>query len=168
MAQRDISFAIALPPGWDSIDLLQADQPLIEGSVAEVLAGAARDGEHAQLLMLRALVATAPDSEPLAAGLSVTVADSPTPVASEPLDPDTFAGCEVSAVTLPVGGGLRVRQIAPAPVPKGAEPLDVLRLQYLTDAPQGLLSVTFATVQAPRAGQWEQLFDAMAATSRLD
>jgi hypothetical protein len=165
---RDVSCAIALPPDWQQIDLLDPEgEPVLDGPLAAALAHAAHGTDHAQLLMLRSLFALTANGQPLAAGLAVTLADPSAPVSSQPLTEETFAGREVAAVTLPAGSGLRVRHIAPAGVLGGSEPLQVLRIQYLLHTVHGLLTVTFTTPQAPRAPEWNSLFDAMAATCEL-
>ncbi len=165
-AAGSVEFAIALPAGWQSIDLLAADAP-IEVSFARALGLAARGGEHARLLMLRSLVAPGEANEPLGAGLSVLYADRSAPVSSAPLEPGEFGDCEVTAVVLAAGPGVRLRRVAPAVVVAQAEPVPVLRVEYLIEAAQGLLTITFTTPQAQRTEEWEQLFDAMARTAEL-
>lgn len=168
MRRQPVSFAIALPPEWQGIDLLDASEPsLLEDSVRDVLRTMADSGEHAELLMVRALVAFTESGQPLAAGLAVALADREAPVSAMPLTVDSFVGYDVAAVTLPVGSGLRVRRIAPAPVLPGHPPLQVLRIQYHVHTVFGLLTITFTTPQAPRNQEWEQMFDAMAATAEL-
>jgi hypothetical protein len=97
MTQRDLSFAIALAPDWQQIDLLapEADR-LIDASLAAALARGARGGPHARLLMTRSLYAVTPAGEPLAAGLTVALADREAPVSSAPLEADDFDGAEVA------------------------------------------------------------------------
>jgi hypothetical protein len=167
MTQRDLSFAIALAPDWQQIDLLapEADR-LIDASLAAALARGARGGPHARLLMTRSLYAVTPAGEPLAAGLTVALADRDAPVSSAPLEADDFDGAEVAAITLPVGSGLRVRHIAPDTTLDGVE-IPVLRVQYLIHTGLGLLTITLTTFQAARTDDWERLFDAMAQTAML-
>lgn len=168
MAAGNVSFAIALPPEWKGIDLLSDEaEPVIGAPLAAALAVASRGGEHARLLMLRSLVAVTSAGEPLAAGLSVALADRSAPVSQVRLSDQSFGDAEVSAVTLPVGSGVRICHVAPAGVLAGAGPLDVLRVQYLLETELGLLTITFTTPQAARTTEWEQLFDAMAKTAQL-
>jgi hypothetical protein len=165
---RDVTCAVALPPDWQQIDLLDPDgEPVLDGPLAAALAHAAHGTGHARLLMLRSLFALTTTGQPLAAGLAVTLAEPSAPVSSQPLTEDSFTGREVAAVTLPAGSGLRVRHIAPAGMLAGSEPLQVLRIQYLLHTSHGLLTLTFTTPQAPRAPEWNSLFDAMAATCEL-
>jgi hypothetical protein len=168
MAAENMSFEIALPEGWQDIDLLTGDaEEVLDGPLAAALAYATRGSEHARLLMLRSLVALTPSGQPLSAGLAVMLADDSTPVAQGPLTADSFEDADVAAITLPAGEGVRVRRVAPAGVLAGAEPLEMLRVQYLIHTSQGLLTVTFSTAQAPGAREWDALFDAMATTCKL-
>jgi hypothetical protein len=168
MSATNVSFAIALPEDWQQIDLLAPDaEQVLDGPLAAALAFAARGSEEAQLLMLRSLVAIAGDGRPLAAGLSVALAGPSAPVSSEPLDVESFRGAEVTAITLPVGSGVRVLEVARTGARIAGEPLRMLKVQYLIDTVHGLLTITLATAQASAAEEWEQLFDAMAATSEL-
>jgi hypothetical protein len=168
MAALGTSFATALPPGWRGIDLLASDTGELLGEpMSDALALAASGADQARPLMLCSLVAFTEDGEPLAAGLSVMLADRAAPVSRAPLTARSFEGCEVSAVTLPLGSGLRVRHLAQADVLAGSAPLEVLRIQYLIHTVAGLLTVTFVTPQAPRTGAWELLFDAMATTCEV-
>jgi len=167
MPATEIGLAIALPPGWEAVDLLASDTAAFDATVAEAIENARRGGEHAQLLMLVALVAMSPSGQPLSAGLAVTFADRQAPVSDAELTPASFGGAEVTAVQLPVGGGLRVRHVAPASALAGDEPLPMLRLQYLIHTVQGLLTLTFTTAQDPHADVWNGFFDAMAATCEL-
>lgn len=169
MAAGNVSFAIALPPEWKEIDLLSSEaERVLETPLAASLAAAARGSEHARLLMLRSLVAITSAGEPLAAGLSVALADRSAPISQIPLSAESFGGAEVSAVTLPVGSGVRLRRVAPAQVLAGVGPLEVLRVQYMLETELGLLTITFTTPQAARTREWGRLFDAMAETARLD
>lgn len=168
MSATEIGFAIALPPDWEAIDLLASDTGAFDATVAEAIEVARRGGEHAQLLMLAALVAMTPEGQPLSAGLAVTFADRQAPVSDAELAPESFPDdADVTAVKLPVGAGLRVRHVAPAEVLAGREPLPMLRVQYLLHTSRGLLTLTFTTAQAPQADVWNGMFDAMAATCEL-
>jgi hypothetical protein len=160
--------AIALPDGWQDIDLLAGDAADVLGTpLAGALAEAAAGSPQARLLMLRSLVAQTPSGEPLSAGLSIAIADAAAPVSQEPLRPESFAEREVAVTRLPVGTGLRIRHVAPARVLAGRPPLEMLRVQYLLDTAHGLLTITFTTAQAPHAPEWETLFDAMVATCEI-
>lgn len=168
MPSETITFAIALPPDWQGIDLLSDEaEQILDGPLAYALAYAARGSEHAQLLLLRSLVALTPAGEPLAAGLAVTFAHRSAPVADTALCSGAFEGCQVSAIMLPAGAGVRVSRVAPAPILVATAPLDLLRVQYLIHTDRGLLTITFTTPQAPGAREWEPLFDAMAGTAGL-
>lgn len=167
MSTTELGFAIGLPPDWEAIDLLSSDTGAFDATVAEAIENARRGGDHAQLLMLVALVATSPSGQPLSAGLAVTFADRDTPLAEASLRPESFGDAGVTAVQLPVGGGVRVRHVAPASALAGDEPLPMLRMQYLIHTQKGLLTMTFTTAQAPHAEVWDGLFDAMAATCEL-
>jgi hypothetical protein len=168
MPCEDVTFAIALPPDWSGVDLLsgEADQ-FLDRPLAEAVASAARGSDHARLLMLRSLVAWTPAREPLVAGLAVTFADRLAPVSAAMLEARAFEQSEVSAITLPVGAGLRVRHVGPASALAGGTSLEVLTIQYFVDTALGLLTMTFTSPQAPRARDWEPLFDAMAGTAKL-
>jgi hypothetical protein len=168
MPAGNVSFAIALPPDWAEIDLLSSEaEHVLDGPLAPALAAAARGSEHARLLMVRSLVAVTPDREPLAAGLSVALADRSAPVSQLSPSAASFDDADVSAVTLPVGSGIRVRHVAPAEVLDGVGSLEVLRVQYLLQTELGLLTITFTTPQAAPTREWERLFDAMADTAQL-
>lgn len=168
MAAGNVSFAIALPPDWEGIDLLSSEaERLMDTPLADALAAAARGSEQARLLMLRSLVAVTSAGEPLAAGLSVALADRSAPISQIPLSAESFDDAEVSAVILPVGSGVRLRRVAPAQVLAGVDPLEVLRVQYMLETELGLLTITFTTPQAARTLEWERLFDAMANTAEL-
>jgi hypothetical protein len=165
---ENVSFAIALPDGWEQIDLLAPDaEQILDGQLAAALAFAARGTEDACLLMLRSLVTVAPDGRPLAAGLSVALAGPSAPVSSRPLDAEAFMGAEVTAITLPVGSGVRVLEVARTGARVAGELLRMLKVQYLIHTAHGLLTITLATAQVSATEEWEQLFDAMAATSEL-
>jgi hypothetical protein len=167
MTESDVNFAIALAPEWRQIDLLAPDAGrLVGGPLAAALDLGARANPHARLLMVRSLFAVTPEGEPLGIGLSVALADRSAPVSSQPLQADDFQGCDVAAVTLPTGSGLRVREVAPGAVIDGAE-IPVLRVQYLIETDAGLLTITLTTPQAEWTAEWEQLFDAMAQTAEL-
>lgn len=169
MPAADVSFAIALPPDWKEIDLLSSEaEHVIDPSLGAALETAAHGGQHARLLMVRSLVTVTPAGEPLAAGLSVAVADRSAPISQVSLSAVSFGDAEVSAVTLPVGRGIRVRRLAPAEVVHGVGPLEVLRVQYMLQTELGLLTITFTTPQAARTREWEQLFAVMADTARLE
>jgi hypothetical protein len=168
MAAGNASFAIALPPDWKGIDLLSGEaEHVIEPPLAAALAAAARGSEHARLLMVRSLVTVTPEGEPLAAGLSVALADTSAPISHTSLSALSLEDADVSAVTLPAGSGVRLRRVAPAEVLAGVGPLEVLRIQYMLHTELGLLTITFTTPQATRTREWERLFDAMADTARL-
>jgi hypothetical protein len=165
---RDVSFAIALPTDWEGLDLLgDAGVELLRPRVARLLLAAAHGGRHAELLMLRSLIARGSSGRALSAGLAVTIADTTTPVATQPLEADAFAGKQVSAVTVKAGSGLRVRHVSSAPALDTEETVDVLYVQYLLHTELGLLTLTFTTLQAPDAPEWEQFFDGLAATAEL-
>jgi hypothetical protein len=167
MSAIETGFAIAVPPDWEAIDLLSSDTGAFDATVAEAIENARRGGEHAQLLMLVALVAVSPSGQPLSAGLAVTFADRDAALAAASLSPASFGDADVTALQLPVGGGVRVRHVAPATALAGDEPLPMLRLQYLIHTVQGLLTLTFTTAQDPHADVWDGFFDAMAATCEL-
>jgi hypothetical protein len=167
MTQRNLDFAIALAPDWQQIDLLAPDADgLVDATLAAALARGAQGGPHARLLMTRSLYAVTPTGEPLAAGLSVALADREAPVSSAPLEADDFDGAAVAAITLPVGSGLRVRRIALDTTLDGIE-IPVLRVQYLIHTGPGLLTITLTTFQAAQTEEWERLFDAIAQTAEL-
>lgn len=172
MSSDSLTFAIAVPPGWQELDLLDpAAEQAVGAPLAAALAGGARGTDQAQLLMLRSLVAVTESREPLAAGLSVTLAGPAAPISQVPLDPatlsadDAFAGAEVSAMTLPGGSGLRVRRLVPTTV--GDLPVLGLQVQYLLHTEHGLLTITLDTPQAADTEDWEHMFDALAATARV-
>lgn len=168
MAAVNVRFAIALPPEWKGIDLLSSDaENLIGAPLSAALDVAARGAEHARLLMLRSLVTVTSAGEPLAAGLSVALADRSAPVSQVRLSDQSFDDAEVSAVTLRVGSGVRIRRVTPTEVLDGFGPLEVLRVQYLLETELGLLTITCTTPQAARTCEWERLFDAMAGTARF-
>lgn len=166
MTEDTLQFAISLPPEWADVDLL--DPGIADGmpsELAQALAFAAKGTDQARMLMVRSLVAVTEAREPLAAGLSVALAGPGTPVATAPLRAEEFAGSEVSAISLPVGKGLRVRDFFATTV--GDLPVEGLRVQYLVHTEHGLLTVTFTTEQAAETEDWEGLFDAMAQSARL-
>jgi hypothetical protein len=158
---------MALAPEWQQIDLLAPGaERMLDGPLAAALARGARGGPHARLLMARSLFALAPGGEPLAAGLSVALADREAPVSEEPLRADAFDDAEVAAITLPIGSGLRVRELVSDTVVVGIE-IPMLRIQYLIHCRLGLLTITLTTPQAARTEEWEALFDGLAATAEL-
>ncbi|HWF55713.1 MAG TPA: hypothetical protein VG223_13825 [Solirubrobacteraceae bacterium] len=168
MRDWNITFAIAVPDGWQGLDLIGPDaERYLDRPLARALAQAAHGAEHADLLMLRGLIARVPGGRPLSAGLAVTLADPIAPVSSAPLTAASFDGHDVAAVALPAGSGLRVRYVEPAEVLAGGGLHDVLHLQYLLHSELGLLTITFTTLQAPDAPEWGQFFDALAATAEV-
>ena len=89
----DLDFAIALPEEWSYVDLLDPDAAEWAGpGLAETLAAARQGGTAARMLMMRSLVAHTAEGEPLTAGLTVALADSDTPLASEPLEDISLPG----------------------------------------------------------------------------
>jgi hypothetical protein len=166
MRDENLTFAMALPPGWQELDLLEPGASEELGvPLANALAFAARGTDQAQLLMLRSLFAVTSAHEPLAAGLCVALADPSAPVSESPLSEDAFAGAEIAGVTLPAGAGLRVKRFVPAMV--GDLPVAALQVQYLLQTEHGLLTITLNTPQAAETEDWEHLFDALAATAEL-
>jgi hypothetical protein len=166
MSDENLTFAIALPPEFDSIDLLDPENAVELGApMARALGYAAHGTEQAQVLMLRSLFAVTGAREPLAAGLAVALADTSAPVSQSPLNDDSFDGADLAAVTLPAGPGMRVRRLVPSQV--GGLPVAALQVQYLLHTAHGLLTITLTTPQAAETEDWEQLFDALAATAEL-
>ncbi len=174
MSNGNLTFAIAVPPQWQELDLLDpAAEQALGAPLANALAGAERGTAQAQLLMLRSLVAVTESREPLAAGLSVTLAGPAAPISQAPLDVQALAGdnafadsdADVSAITLAAGSGLRVRRLVLTTV--GDLPVAALQVQYLLHTEHGLLTITLDTPQAADTEDWEHLFDALAATARL-
>lgn len=167
MTETNAQFAIALAPDWEQIDLLAPGaDAVIDGPLAAALHRGALGGPHARMLMARSLYTVSPDGKPLGAGLSVMLADREAPIAAEPLREDEFADAEVAAITLPVGSGLRVRQVSGGAVIDGVD-IPVLSVQYLIHTSLGLLTITLTTPQAAHTEEWEHLFDAMAHTAEL-
>lgn len=167
MTELDVTFAIALAPEWEQLDLLdpEADQ-VIDAPLAAALQQGATGGPHARLLMARSLYRATPGGRPLGMGLSVLLADREAPVSAAPFDDADFGDAEVAAIELPVGSGLRVRKLGPGAEIEG-EPILVLSVQYLIHTGRGLLTITLATPQAAHTEEWEELFDAMARTAEL-
>jgi hypothetical protein len=165
---QDLDFAIALPEDWSYVDLLDPDAAQWAGAdLDSTLAVAREGGRSARMLMLRSLIAYTPEGEPLTAGLTVALAVSDAPVASQPLEELSLPGAELSAVQLPAGSGVRVRRIVKtAPLPEAGS-IPMLSVQYLLHTSHGLLTIGFTTGQASHPQAWEQLFDAMAATAEL-
>jgi hypothetical protein len=166
MRDESLTFAIAVPPEWRELDLLEPGAAEELGvPLANALAFAARGTDQAQLLMLRSLFAVTSAREPLAAGLCVALADPSAPVSQAPLSVDSFAGADLAAVTLPAGSGLRVKRFVPATV--GDLPVAALQVQYMLHTEHGLLTITLNTPQAAQTEDWERLLDALAATAEL-
>jgi hypothetical protein len=167
MNDLDVSFAIALAPGWEQIDLLDADvDQVIDAPLAAALRRGAHGGPHARLLMARSLYMATPEGSPLGMGLSVLLADRAAPVSSAaPADTD-FGDAEIAAIELPVGTGLRIRRLQAGAEIEG-EPVPVLSVQYLIHTGHGLLTMTLSTPQAASTAEWEEMFDAMARTAEL-
>ncbi len=166
MAEHTVEFAIALPAQFNSLDLLDPEvTQAMPPQLAEMMGAAAGNVEGARVMMLRSLVAVTEEREPLAAGLSVMLAAADTPLSSQPMTPEDFAGSDVAAITLPVGNGLRVREEFPTVV--GDLPVIGLRVQFLVQTGHGLLTITFETPQAAETEDWEALFDAMAQSATL-
>lgn len=163
----DVTFAIALAPDWEQIDLLDPDaDQVIDAPLAAALQRGARGGPHARLLMARSLYMATPGGSPLGMGLSVLLADREAPVSSATLEDTDFGHADVAAIELPVGRGLRVRKVKPGAVIEG-EPIPVLSVQYLIHTRRGLLTLTLSTPQAASTEEWEDMFDAMAQTAEL-
>jgi hypothetical protein len=166
MSHENLTFAIALPPEFHSIDLLDPENAAELGApMAKALGYAAHGTEQAQLLMLRSLFAVSSAREPVAAGLAVALADPSAPISQSPLNDDSFDDADLAAVTLPAGPGVRVRRLVPSTV--GGLPVVALQLQYLLHTAHGLLTITLSTPQAAETEDWERLFDAVAATADL-
>ncbi|MGH2915266.1 MAG: hypothetical protein ACRDMX_09780, partial [Solirubrobacteraceae bacterium] len=134
--------------------------------LSESLGIAARGSDQARVLMLRSLMAISSAREPLAAGLAVALAEPSAPVSEQPLEPETFNGAEVAAISLPVGDGVRVRRLVESRY--GELPIQALQVQYLVHTDHGLLTIAFTTPQAAETEDWEALFDALAATATFD
>jgi hypothetical protein len=167
MNDVDVTFAIALAPDWEQIDLLDPDaDQLIDAPLAAALQRGAHGGPHARLLMARSLYMATPGGSPLGMGLSVLLADREAPVSSSSHRDADFGDAEVAAIELPVGSGLRVRKVEPGPEIEG-EPIPVLSVQYLIHTSHGLLTMTLSTPQAASTEEWEEMFDAMAQTAEL-
>jgi hypothetical protein len=167
MNDVDVTFAIALAPDWEQIDLLDPDtDQVIDAPLAAALQRGAQGGPHARLLMARSLYMATPGGSPLAMGLSVLLADREAPVSSATLEDTDFGDADVAAIELPVGSGLRVRKLEPGAVMEG-EPIPVLSVQYLLHTSRGLLTMTLSTPQASSTAEWEEMFDAMAHTAEL-
>lgn len=167
MNDVDVTFAIALAPHWEQIDLLDPDADhVVDAPLAAALQRGARGGPHARLLMARSLYMVTPGGSPLGMGLSVLLADPEAPVSSATLQDTAFGDAEVAAIELPVGSGLRVRKVEPGAEIEG-EPIPVLSVQYLIHTHRGLLTMTLSTPQAASTQEWEDMFDAMARTAEL-
>jgi len=167
MNDVDVTFAIALAPDWQQIDLLDPDaDQMIDAPLAAAMQRGARGGPHARLLMARSLYMATPAGSPLAMGLSVLLADREAPVSSASLADGDFGDADVAAIELPVGQGLRVRRVQPGAELEG-EPVLVLTVQYLIHTSRGLLTMTLSTPQASSTTEWEEMFDAMAHTAEL-
>jgi hypothetical protein len=168
MNDLDVTFAIALAPGWEQIDLLDPDaDQVIDAPLAAAMQRGAQGGPHARLLMARSLYMATPGGSPLGMGVSVLLADRRAPVSSVTLEDTDFDDAAVSTIDLPVGSGLRVRRMAPGAEIEG-EPIPVLSVQYLIHTRRGLLTMTLSTPQAAvSTGEWEEMFDAMARTAEL-
>ncbi|HET9105015.1 MAG TPA: hypothetical protein VFN55_16815 [Solirubrobacteraceae bacterium] len=166
MDEHTVEFAIALPPEFNSIDLLDPGvTQSMPPALAQTLIDAHKGVQGARVMMLRSLIAVTEEREPLAAGLSVAIAAPDVPLAAQPLVAEDFEGSEVAAISLPVGQGLRVRDEFPTEV-EGL-PVIGLRVQYLLHTEHGLLTITFETPQAAETEDWETFFDAMAQTATL-
>lgn len=167
MNDLDVSFAIALAPDWEQIDLLDPDaDQVIDAPLAAALRRGAQGGPHARLLMARSLYMATPGGRSLGMGLSVLLADGEAPVSSATLEDTDFGDADVAAIELPVGSGLRVRKLEPGAEIEG-EPIPVLSVQYLIHTRRGLLTLTLSTPQAASTEEWEEMFDAMARTAEL-
>ena len=167
MIPDGLSFSVGIAAGWQDADLLDPGARALMGpALADAVHFAATGGttHEAELLMFRALVAVAPSGSTVGLGLTAMLAAADTPIARTPLTTDLFgADCDVSAVTLPVGPGIRRRRIIPATV----ELPRTFEIQYLIESGHGLLTVTLTTAQDPDAVEWEELFDAIASTCLL-
>lgn len=168
MNHVDVTFAIALAPDWQQIDLLDPDaDQVIDAPLAAAMQRGAQGGPHARLLMARSLYMATPGGSPLGMGLSVLLADREAPVSSASLEDADFGDADLAAIELPVGNGLRVRRVQDGAEIEG-EPVPVLSVQYLIHTRRGLLTMTLSTPQAASTEEWEQMFDAMARTAELD
>lgn len=168
LTEHDVEFAIALPEGWRYVDLLAPDAAEWAGPELAATLAAARGGNPAaRMLMFRSLIAYTPEGEPLTAGLTVAIAAGAAPIASSPLEHLGLSDAEVSAVTLPVGSGLRVVRVVDTPPLPEAGPIPMLSVQYVLHTAHGLLTIGFTTPQTSHPEVWEELFGAMAATAEL-
>lgn len=167
MSGLDVNVALSVAAGWEDIDLLDADNAaMLPESLVAALRVAAGESEHMRLMMLRALVALTPTEQSVGMGLAVTLAQPPADDApAEPPSPGSLglAGADVSAISLAVGSGVRVRRLV-----EPARGLPTLQVQYALDTEHGLLTLTFTTVQGPHAEEWEPLFDAIASTCEFE
>jgi hypothetical protein len=161
-------FEIAVPPGWQQLDLLaKIPDPAVPSEAVEALAEASRLRGYGTLLLVRALVARESGVPPVSAGLVATLADPRTAPMSALSASDGFGNADVSAVKLPVGRGVRVKHVVSTEVLDGVLAPAFLSVQYLLDSEHGLLTMTFTTAQGQPSGEWEKLFDAMAFTAKL-
>jgi hypothetical protein len=178
MAQRSVSFDIALAPEWEQTDLLTpAGERRIRGTLAAVLARTARDhdppGLHpepshrqARPLMARSLIAHAESGEPLAASLWVTLAVRAVAISSTALMDGVVGDADICAIGLPAGDGVRMYEVVMHRTSGGSE-IPVLRVRYELATAFGLLVISLACFHTERAAVWERLFDAMAQTAQL-
>lgn len=166
MHEHTLEFAIALPPEFNSLDLLDPEVTRsMPPALVHTLADAHKGFDGARLMMLRGLIGVTQERNPLAAGLSVALASPEVPLAQKPLEAEDFDGSDVAAISLPVGQGLRIRGEFATQV-EGL-PVIGLRVQYLLHTEHGLLTITFETPQAAETEDWEAFFDAMAQTATL-
>jgi hypothetical protein len=78
MAASSVSFASALAPEWEQVDLLTpGGERQVHGTLAAVLTRAARSDGRRRSLMTRSMVTRGESGEPLAAGLHVSLAERP-------------------------------------------------------------------------------------------
>lgn len=166
MIEHTVEFAVSLPPAFNALDLLDPEVgKAMAEPMARMLDDAQRGDSPARVMMLRSLVAVTEKREPLAAGLTVMLADAQAPISSAPLHAEDLDGADISAISLPVGQGLRIRSLHPSAF--GELPIEALRVQYLIQTEHGLLTINFDTPQAAETEGWEKLFDAMAQTATL-
>ena len=184
-----LELTMSCPPGWRTIDLLRVTEegPLRPESTQSSRHGAdridqrrvlqaamhetARVCTQAGILELYGIVLDSenvPAFATVAIGLLPSAADS----VALPTDPEllteSFAEADVSAMRLPAGPAVRLRQLTGAKVMPEMEPYVVLVVQYFVSLPalERMAWLVFSSPQAALARDFARLFDAMAGTFR--
>ncbi|HEX4109423.1 MAG TPA: hypothetical protein VHX88_14900 [Solirubrobacteraceae bacterium] len=153
---KALELSVCLPPGWRALDTLRS-RPGEDGPPPALLDAAAAGG----VITVQSLYA--PRREELIAIGSLTVAL--TDLAGAPVT--TGRDGQARRVRLPLGEGVRVRQVREVATEPGRAPLTVTTVGYRVQCAYGALALTFATTLREISAALARRLDEIAAALAL-